>query len=92
MAILANGLDAICVNPLFAFGEPESEVVWRGKGNRGWHSRRSTDAQYIQLGLIQAHIAKSETSEDAAENDENGNQTSKYYEFGIVGFFIGSLR
>lgn len=54
--------------------------------------RRATDAQYVQLGLIQAHIAKSETGEDTAEKYEDGDQTSENYEFDIMRFLVDSLR
>jgi len=41
------------------------------------NSRCSTDAQHVQLGLIQTHVPQSQPCEHTGENDEDRYETPK---------------
>lgn len=58
--------------------------MWEG----GWigDSRSTADAEYVQLGLVQTHIAQCEARKDARQDNEDGDEACKDNEFNIVWF------
>ena len=44
---------------------------------RGLDVRCATDAEDVELSLVQAHVPKSQTSEETGEQDENRNKDSE---------------